>query len=88
MPQHKSAEKRMRTSARERAHNRQVKSNVRSLVKKVRAASNPEDAQTALKDAASALDRAAKRRILHHSTVDRQKSRLAQHVNKLRAPKA
>jgi small subunit ribosomal protein S20 len=84
MPQHKSAEKRMRKSAQERPQNGQVKSQVRKLVKKVRTAKNPDEAQTALRDAASALDRAAKRRVLHASTADRHKSRLAQHVNKLR----
>jgi small subunit ribosomal protein S20 len=85
MPQHKSAEKRMRKSASERADNRQIKSQVRKLVKKVRTASKPDEAQTALRDATSALDRAAKRRVLHNSTADRHKSRLAQHVNKLRS---
>jgi len=85
MPQHKSAEKRIRRSERERAQNRQVKSQVRKVVKSVRATESPDDAKTALREASSALDRAAKRGVLHKATADRQKARLAKHVNKLGA---
>jgi small subunit ribosomal protein S20 len=84
MPQHKSAEKRIRRSARERSRNRQVKSTVRGVAKEVRSASTPESAESALRIATAALDRAAKRGVLHRATVDRQKSRLARHVNKTR----
>ncbi len=80
MPNKKSAEKRMRSSASKEARNRNVKSTVRTVEKKFRAAvaaGKKEDVASSLSAAISALDKASKRGILHWGTVDRKKSRLA-----------
>jgi small subunit ribosomal protein S20 len=79
MPQHKSAAKRMRTSEKSRQRNRAVKSHLKKVLKQVDAAA-PEDSAAALRDAVSALDRAAKKGVIHERQVDRRKSRLARRV--------
>ena len=81
MPQHKSNEKRMRTSSKENARNRAVKSALKTVTKRVMA-SEPTDAEAAYREAASELDRAAKKGIIPRQRADRKKSRLAKQVNK------
>jgi len=74
---HKATKKSIRKDAKLRARNRAVKSEVRSSSKKVAAASSPEEAGKALSEAASVIDRAAKKRIIHWKTAARKKSKLA-----------
>jgi len=66
MPNNPSAEKRMRQEQKRRLHNRSIKSLVRTQVTKARQAisgnASVEDAQEAVRLAASELDRAAKKR--------------------------
>ena len=79
MPRHKSAKQRMKTNARDTARNRAVLSQVRAVVKSVRAAKGPEAASSYAK-ASSALDRAVAKGIVKKSTANRHKSRLARAV--------
>ena len=79
MPNTKSAERRMRNSARKRLHNRSIKSRLHTLEKNYLSlvgAGKKEDAAKALRDVASAFDKAAKTGVVHKSTADRKKSRL------------
>ena len=82
MPHHKSAKKRVRTNDVRRKRNLEVKSQVRGAIKQVRAAASGDDAKTALREAISTLDRAAKKGVLKAGTADRQKSRLTVSVRK------
>jgi small subunit ribosomal protein S20 len=84
MPQHKSNEKRMRTSKKENARNRAVKSALKTVTKKVTTAA-PAEADAAYRAAASELDRAAKKGIIPRRRADRKKSRLALAVNRAKA---
>ena len=76
MPNVKSAEKRMRTSAVRAERNRQFRSKMRTALKKVRSANDAETATAAFREAASLLDRAARKRIIHPNKAARAKSRL------------
>lgn len=83
MPNKKSAEKRMRSNVAKTERNSSVKSRVRTLEKKFRtlaAEGNVEGAAEALRITVSALDKAVKKGVLHRSTVNRKKSRLAKTV--------
>lgn len=80
MPHHKSAEKRVRTNENARLRNVQVKSRVRTAVRKVREATSRAEGQAALTDALSVLDRAAQKGVIPRSTASRNKSRLTRHV--------
>jgi small subunit ribosomal protein S20 len=80
MPNTKSAERRMRNSARKRLHNRSIKSRLHTLEKgylKLVGAGKKDDASKALQQITSAFDKAAKVGAVHRSTADRKKSRLA-----------
>ena len=90
MPQHKSCQKRMRTSRKQNAYNRAVKSSVKTATKKFLAASSGSDAgadaEAAYRSAATELDRAARKGVIPRRRADRKKSRLAKTLN--RASKA
>lgn len=86
MATHKSAEKRIRQTAKRTAINRARKSRVRTFVKKVEtaiAAGNQEAAQAALRQAQPELHRATTKGVLHKNTVARKLSRLARRINAL-----
>ena len=80
MPNTKSAERRMRNSARKQAHNRSIKTRLRSLEKgylRVLGDGNKEEAAKALRAISSAFDKAAKSGVVHRATANRKKSRLS-----------
>ncbi len=80
----KSAIKNIRQNERRRAHNQLHRSRARTLVKKTRqliAAGELEQAQETARLAAQALDKAAKRKVIHPNNAARRKSRLMQHLN-------
>jgi small subunit ribosomal protein S20 len=83
MPQHKSAEKRVRQNAKRAIRNKAQISKMRTLVKKVRSAKTKAEGATVLKTAAKYLDRMAAKGVIKKNTASNQKSRLAKHVNKL-----
>ena len=88
MANHKSALKRHRQSLLARARNRAMKTQVRNVIKTVRAAIEQKDAEaakTALKEATAVLDSAASKKILHWKTAARKVSRLNLAVNKIKA---
>ena len=79
----KSAIKRIITSQKRHQRNQAVKSSTRTFVKKARNAitANPAEAQTDIIAAVSALDRAAKKGIIHPNNAARRKSRLMKRYN-------
>lgn len=80
MPNTKSAERRMRNSARKRLHNRSIKASLHRLEKdylQLLSSGKKDDAAKALKSISSAFDKAAKVGVVHRATADRKKSRLA-----------
>ena len=88
MPNIKSAEKRMRNSAKKQANNHAKKSRLKTLEKSLNAAiAAGDDAKTsdALKAAVSAFDKAAKTRTIHPDKAERKKSRLMKRVASAKA---
>lgn len=83
MPNIKSAKKRMELSRQARDKNRARRSRLRTAVSRVEQAEDAETAQERYREAASFLDRAAGRRLVHPNKAARIKSRLAQHVQSL-----
>jgi small subunit ribosomal protein S20 len=85
---HASALKQMRQSLKRRARNRRNLSQVKSQVKRLRAALAKGDAETARKllpETISEIDRAAKKGVVHDNAAARYKSRLARKVTALGA---
>lgn len=77
----KQAKKRAAQNDRLKTRNRAVKSQTRRTVKATRAA-EPEKAKEMLPKAASSLDVAVRKGVLHRNTAARLKSRLATGANK------
>ena len=83
MPNIKSAIKRVKTSEIANAQNTTVKSAMRTAVKKVEAAVNVNEAaaKEAYSTAASHLDKAAQKGLIHKNAAARKKSRLMKKIN-------
>ena len=87
MPNTKSAERRMRNSARKQLQNHSIKSRLKTLTRTYQdalKAGKKEDATRAYRDVTSAFDKAAKSGAIHKSNADRKKSRLAIQLGKLK----
>ena len=85
MPNTKSAERRMRNSARKQLHNQSTRSRLKTLERSyqdILKAGKKNDATQALAQVISALDKAAKNGVIHKAKADRKKSRLALQFNR------
>lgn len=87
MPNIKSQKDRVVQSAKEQAHNKAIKSNLKTVVKKANAAivSGAADKDAAVKVAVSAIDKAQSKGVLHKNTAARKISRMAKRANKAQA---
>ncbi|MEF9959021.1 MAG: 30S ribosomal protein S20 [Niameybacter sp.] len=82
----KSAKKRIKVIATKTARNRALSSAVKTYMKKVIAAANANDkalAETNLKVAVKAIDKATAKGLFHANAAGRKKSTLARLVNKM-----
>lgn len=94
MPNTDSARRALRKMQRRRVKNRQERSTLRTVCKKVRVtaagvtggATKVEDAKTALQVAIKKLDQSAAKHLIHANKAARDKSRLMKLINKLSAP--
>ena len=71
----KSAAKRARQTSRRSLRNRRVRTSLRRQTKTVRGTEKADPAK--IRELISAIDKAAKRGIIHRNTANRRKSRLA-----------
>jgi small subunit ribosomal protein S20 len=84
MPNHKSAEKRVRQSEKRRAINRGHRTKVRTYIKKVRAAlesGSGQDVQAMLPETISVIDKSVQKGVMHANAAARYKSRLTTQAN-------
>ena len=91
MARHTSVMKRDRQSVDQRGRNRKNLSQLKTQVKKLRAAiaeGNAEAAKKLLPETGGEIDRAAKKGVVHDNAADRHKSRLTRKVNALSGAKA
>ena len=84
MPNIKSAKKRVKVTAKKQERNYRVRSQVRTAIRKFRLSLTKSElnSETALSAAASQIDRAVSKGVLHRNTAARRKSRLARALNK------
>ena len=84
MPNHKSAEKRVRQNEKRRDINRSNRGRLRTSIKKLRAAlagGQAEQLNTLLPETISTIDKAVQKGVLHRNAAARYKSRLTVRVN-------
>ncbi len=90
MPNHKSAKKRVRQTARKNEVNRNNRSRLRTAIKKLRGSIGESDAavsQELLPQTISVIDKMVHKGIIHRNAAARHKSRLGKHVANLAAAK-
>jgi small subunit ribosomal protein S20 len=87
MPNHKSAEKRVRQNERRRVINRSNRSRLRTAVKELRSAleKGGKTANDLLPATISEIDKAVQKGVLHRNAAARHKSRLTARVNQAAA---
>ena len=86
MPNHKSAEKRVRQSEKRRNINRGHRTKVRTYIKKLRAALDSGDkaqVDQALPETISVIDKSIQKGVLHANAAARYKSRLTAQANQV-----
>jgi small subunit ribosomal protein S20 len=84
LPKTKTAEKSARSANRKAERNKGIRSVTKSSVTKAEkliASKKGEDSKAAVTEAISALDRAAKKKVIHPNTAARKKSRLMKKYN-------
>ena len=89
MAQHSSALKAMRQSVKRRERNRRNISQLKTQIKKLRAAIATGDAEGARKmldETLGEIDRAARKGVVHDNAAARYKSRLQRRINALARP--
>jgi small subunit ribosomal protein S20 len=91
MPQTQSAKKRLRQNIARRDRNRAVKRSIRTECRKVLEAvkaGNADQAEGQFRVAATKLDRAAARKVIHRNAAARTKSRLSARIKAVKKPAA
>lgn len=91
MTHSRSAEKRVRQAERRRVRNRSIRGATRTQIRKALPLieeSRVEEAQTAVREAVSALDKAAEKGVIHPNNAARRKSRLMLKLNSATAAAA
>jgi small subunit ribosomal protein S20 len=83
VPNIQSAKKRLRQSEKRRVHNRDIRSSIRTVTKKLLQTESADEAEGTYRELSSMLDRAAQKGILASNTVDRRKARLSRYVRSL-----
>ena len=86
MANHKSAEKRVRQTAKRNEINRSNRSKLRTQIKKLRgalAASDKKQSTELLNPTVSVIDKAVNKGLIHKNTAARYKARLTKHVSEL-----
>ncbi len=85
MANHKSAKKRIRSSAKKYEHNRYYAKTMRNALRDFRAITSKEEAAEKMPSMVSMIDRLAKRRIIHRNKASNLKSEVMLQLNKLQA---
>jgi len=83
MAHHKSTIKRIRTSLKQRAYNRQYRSQLATMIKSIMNSESKEAAESKLPSAYKLIDQLVHKNIIHKNKAAHQKSRLARHVTAL-----
>jgi small subunit ribosomal protein S20 len=84
MPQHKSAEKRVRQTVRRTARNKAKITKMRTLVKKLRTAKTKEEAKKMLGPVVKYLDQIASKGVIHKNKAANLSSSLTKHVSAMK----
>jgi small subunit ribosomal protein S20 len=83
MPNHKSAEKRVRQAEKRKLHNKYYAKTMRNAVKRLRNTTDKQEAEKKLPEVVAMVDKLAKMNVIHKNKASNLKSKLTKHVNSL-----
>ena len=83
MANHKSAKKRIRTTARRRKVNQMSESKIKTSIKKVLSTTDKTEAEKLYKEAIAILDRSSVKGKVPKNNASRKKAALTKHINSL-----
>jgi len=83
MAHHKSAKKRIRSSAKKRLHNRYYAKTTRNAIRSLRELETKSEAEAMLPKIIGMIDKLAKQNIIHPKNAANKKSKLTKMVNAL-----
>jgi small subunit ribosomal protein S20 len=83
MANHKSAKKRIRTTARRRIVNQMSESKIKTSIKKVLSTTDKAEAEKLYKEAIAILDRSSVKGKIPKNNASRKKAALTRHLNSL-----
>ena len=83
MASHKSAKKRIRTTARKRTINKSYESMIKTHYNKVLESEKKDEAEKLYKEAVSIIDRGASKGVIHRNNASRKKAALTRHLNNI-----
>lgn len=81
MPVHLSAKKRLKQSQKVKLRNQAIKSELKSLIKKVNRSTDSKEAESCFKAMQSLLDKAKRLKVIPENKASRQKEKLAKLIN-------
>ncbi|MBX2902939.1 MAG: 30S ribosomal protein S20 [Chitinophagales bacterium] len=84
MANHKSAQKRIRQTAKRRLKNRYFAKTMRNALRDLRASAKKDEVQTALPKVSALIDKLAKRGYIHKNKASNLKSSIAKRANGLK----
>jgi small subunit ribosomal protein S20 len=84
MPNTKSAKKELRKNAKQKAYNKEIKNNVKSLIKQSKKAimAKEDNARDLVSQTLKALDKSVQKGVLKENSANRKKSRIHKLLNK------
>jgi small subunit ribosomal protein S20 len=88
MANHKSSEKRIRSTKNKKTQNRYQAKTVRNAVKKLRTSTDKEEVAKTLPEVVSHVDKLAKKNVIHRNKAANLKSKMMKQANKLAKAKA
>jgi len=83
MANHKSSEKRIRSTKNKKTQNRYQAKTVRNAVKKLRTSTDKEEVTKTLPEVVSHVDKLAKKNVIHRNKAANLKSKMMKQANKL-----
>jgi small subunit ribosomal protein S20 len=84
MANHKSAEKRIRSTETKRVRNNYQHKTARTYIKKLKATTSKDEAAKLLMDVSAMIDKLAKNNIIHWKKAANQKSKLTKKINAMK----
>jgi len=83
MANHKSAQKRIRSTEKRRVRNKLAHKTTRNAIRDLRATESKKDGETLYPKVVSLIDRLVKKNIIHKNKAGNLKAKLAKHVSAL-----